>query len=195
MNEVIYEFKPKYNLLYELLMPTGKKVRKFIVAILLCIIIYICINTFAYGLFTNEIVGSFDIADILSILFIILGVLSLIALIIQIIFYHFEYKNISYKFYEDHIEYEDKFLNQQLKNIKYKDIKEIEIRRSIWDRIMGYSVLIVYTNADNSRRNGLIIYSVRYIDKYYDKLNELIKKDKSETLDQKNQSLNNNIEK
>ena len=186
MNEVIYEFKPKYNLLYELLMPTGKKVRKFIVAILLCIIIYICINTFAYGLFTNEIVGSFDIADILSILFIILGVLSLIALIIQIIFYHFEYKNISYKFYEDHIE---------LKNIKYKDIKEIEIRRSIWDRIMGYSVLIVYTNADNSRRNGLIIYSVRYIDKYYDKLNELIKKDKSETLDQKNQSLNNNIEK
>ncbi len=195
MNEVIYEFKPKYNLLYELLMPTGKKVRKFIVAILLCIILYICINTFAYGLFTNEIVGSFDIADILSILFIILGVLSLIALIIQIIFYHFEYKNISYKFYEDHIEYEDKFLNQQLKNIKYKDIKEIEIRRSIWDRIMGYSVLIVYTNADNSRRNGLIIYSVRYIDKYYDKLNELIKKDKSETLDQKNQSLNNNIEK
>lgn len=195
MNEVIYEFKPKYNLLYELLMPTGKKVRKFIVAILLCIIIYICINTFAYGLFTNEIVGSFDIADILSILFIILGVLSLIALIIQIIFYHFEYKNISYKFYEDHIEYEDKFLNQQLKNIKYKDIKEIEIRRSIWDRIMGYSVLIVYTNADNSRRNGLIIYSVRYIDKYYDKLNELIKKDKSEILDQKNQSLNNNIEK
>lgn len=195
MNEVIYEFKPKYNLLYELLMPTGKKVRKFIVAILLCIIIYICINTFAYGLFTNEIVGSFDIADILSILFIILGVLSLIALIIQIIFYHFEYKNISYKFYEDHIEYEDKFLNQQLKNIKYKDIKEIEIRRSIWDRIMGYSVLIVYTNADNSRRNGLIIYSVRYIDKYYDKLNELIKKDKSETLDQKNQNLNNNIEK
>lgn len=195
MNEVIYDFKPKYNLLYELLMPTGKKVRKFIVAILLCIIIYICINTFAYGLFTNEIVGSFDIADILSILFIILGVLSLIALIIQIIFYHFEYKNISYKFYEDHIEYEDKFLNQQLKNIKYKDIKEIEIRRSIWDRIMGYSVLIVYTNADNSRRNGLIIYSVRYIDKYYDKLNELIKKDKSETLDQKNQSLNNNIEK
>ena len=195
MNEVIYDFKPKYNLLYELLMPTGKKVRKFIVAILLCIIIYICINTFAYGLFTNEIVGSFDIADILSILFIILGVLSLIALIIQIIFYHFEYKNISYKFYEDHIEYEDKFLNQQLKNIKYKDIKEIEIRRSIWDRIMGYSVLIVYTNADNSRRNGLIIYSVRYIDKYYDKLSELIKKDKSETLDQKNQSLNNNIEK
>ena len=195
MNEVIYEFKPKYNLLYELLMPTGKKVRKFIVAILLCIIIYICINTFAYGLFTNEIVGSFDIAVILSILFIILGVLSLIALIIQTIFYHFEYKNISYKFYEDHIEYEDKFLNQQLKNIKYKDIKEIEIRRSIWDRIMGYSVLIVYTNADNSRRNGLIIYSVRYIDKYYDKLNELIKKDKSETLDQKNQSLNNNIEK
>lgn len=195
MNEVIYDFKPKYNLLYELLMPTGKKVRKFIVAILLCIIIYICINTFAYGLFTNEIVGSFDIADILSILFIILGVLSLIALIIQIIFYHFEYKNISYKFYEDHIEYEDKFLNQQLKNIKYKDIKEIEIRRSIWDRIMGYSVLIVYTNADNSRRNGLIIYSVRYIDKYYDKLNELIKKDKSEILDQKNQSLNNNIEK
>ena len=195
MNEVIYEFKPKYNLLYELLMPTGKKVRKFIVAILLCIIIYICINTFAYGLFTNEIVGSFDIADILSILFIILGVLSLIALIIQIIFYHFEYKNISYKFYEDHIEYEDKFLNQQLKNIKYKDLKEIEIRRSIWDRIMGYSVLIVYTNADNSRRNGLIIYSVRYIDKYYDKLNELIKKDKSEILDQKNQSLNNNIEK
>lgn len=195
MNEVIYEFKPKYNLLYELLMPTGKKVRKFIVAILLCIILYICINTFAYGLFTNEIVGSFDIADILSILFIILGVLSLIALIIQIIFYHFEYKNISYKFYEDHIEYEDKFLNQQLKNIKYKDIKEIEIRRSIWDRIMGYSVLIVYTNADNSRRNGLIIYSVRYIDKYYDKLNELIKKDKSETLDQKNQNLNNNIEK
>lgn len=195
MNEEIYEFKPKYNLLYELLMPTGKKVRKFIVAILLCIILYICINTFAYGLFTNEIVGSFDIADILSILFIILGVLSLIALIIQIIFYHFEYKNISYKFYEDHIEYEDKFLNQQLKNIKYKDIKEIEIRRSIWDRIMGYSVLIVYTNADNSRRNGLIIYSVRYIDKYYDKLNELIKKDKSEILDQKNQSLNNNIEK
>ena len=125
MNEVIYEFKPKYNLLYELLMPTGKKVRKFIVAILLCIILYICINTFAYGLFTNEIVGSFDIADILSILFIILGVLSLIALIIQIIFYHFEYKNISYKFYEDHIEYEDKFLNQQLKNIKYREFYKL----------------------------------------------------------------------
>ena len=136
MNEVIYEFKPKYNLLYELLMPTGKKVRKFIVAILLCII-YIYVLILLHWSFTNEIVGSFDIADILSILFIILGVLSLIALIIQIIFYHFEYKNISYKFYEDHIEYEDKFLNQQLKNIKYKDIKEIEIRRSIWDRING----------------------------------------------------------
>ena len=90
--------------------------------------------------------------------------------------------------------YEDDFLNQHRKNIEYKNIKEVEIRRTIWDRMLNFGIMVIYTNADNDRNNGLVIYSVKDPKAHYNVIDGLIHKKKeneSRNLNEEISVLNN----
>lgn len=75
--------------------------------------------------------------------------------------------------------YEDDFLNQRVKNIDYSNIKELEIRRTVLDRILGFGVIIIYTNAENKRNNGMVIYGIKNPDEMYTKINKIVNDSKN----------------
>lgn len=112
--------------------------------------------------------------NILNVILIIGIIFSVVKLVIHIVLQIAQYKNIKYTFYKDHMTYEDSFLNQHKKNIAYSNVKEVEIRRSVWDRIMGYGIIVIYTNAENEYSNGLVIFSVKDTKKHYDIIDRLI---------------------
>ncbi len=174
--EVRYQIIPKFNLLYELGMPTGKKIRNSLVILILFLVLTLIISFKAPSLsFANyEIMNNIKIDKILIIICIIAIVITIIKLICTIIFQKLQYNHVTYTFYDHMMVYEDDFLNQHRKNIEYKNIKEVEIRRTIWDRILNYGIMVIYTNADNDRNNGLVIYSIKDPKSHYDVIDKLI---------------------
>lgn len=174
--EVKYKITPEFNLLYELGMPTGRKIRTSIFFIIIFLIATIVVIVKAGDLtFANyEIFNNIKVDKFLLFLCIIADIVTIIRLVSTIIFQKLQYNHVTYTFYDHMMIYEDDFLNQHRKNIEYKNIKEVEIRRTVWDRILDYGVMIVYTNADNDRNNGLVIYSVRNPKSHYDVIDKLI---------------------
>ena len=174
--EIKYQITPKFNFLYEMGMPTGKKIRTSIFVLILFIVLTILVALKAGSLtFANyEIFNNIKIDKLLLILCIIADVVTAIKLVATIVFQKLQYNHVTYTFYDDMMVYEDDFLNQHRKNIEYKNIKEVEIRRTIWDRILDYGVMVIYTNADNDRNNGLVIYSVKSPKAHYNVIDKLI---------------------
>ena len=174
-NEVVHEIVPKFNFLYELGMPTGKKIKStlFLMFIFVTGLIVLLINKDI--MIQNEgIYKSVDIVSILNIVLIVGIIFTIIKLIVHIVFQTMQYKNIKYTFFDDHMTYEDSFLNQHKKNIEYSNVKEVEIRRSIWDRILGYGIIVIYTNAENEYSNGLVIFSIKDPKIHYDIIDNLV---------------------
>lgn len=173
--EVVYEIKPKFNLFYESFMPTGSKLRNTVFMIMVFLIIYIIFEISAKSLNFNEYVNlNFDIEDILRKIGILIIGFLIIKFIVHLVIQIWQYKSITYTFYNDHLVYEDSFLNQHKKTLRYADIKEIEIRRTIWDRINGYGIIVIYTNAEKSYSNGLILYATKNPQAVYSKIDEII---------------------
>ena len=180
-NEVIMQVKPKFNLLYELAMPTGKKIKKDILYLIIFFIVTII--TFLYsgkiGGFNSTMLFNIQFGNLIKIVLVIIMLLILIKTIVSIIVQSVQYKHISYKFFKDHMVYEDDFLNQRVKNIDYSNIKELEIRRTVLDRILGFGVIIIYTNAENKRNNGMVIYGIKNPDEMYTKINKIVNDSKN----------------
>ena len=174
--EVRYQIIPDFNLLYEMGMPTGKKIRMSLFILIIFIILTILVALKAGSLtFANyEIFTNIKIDKLLIILCIVADIVTVIKLVGTIIFQKLQYSHVTYSFYDDMMIYEDDFLNQHRKNIEYKNIKEVEIRRTIWDRLLNYGIMIIYTNADNDRNNGLVVYSIKDPKKHYNIIDNLI---------------------
>ena len=201
--EIKYKIMPKFNLIYELGMPTGRKIRTAIFFIIIFLIATIAVFVKAGNLtFANyEIFKNIKVEKLLLILCIVADVVTVIRLVGTIIFQKIQYDHVTYTFYDHMMVYEDDFLNQHRKNIEYKNIKEVEIRRTIWDRLLNYGVIIVYTNADNDRNNGLVIYSIRdpkshynIIDKLIHNTNTILENKVSDVKENSNLTQNNNEE-
>lgn len=191
--EIKYQITPKFNFLYEMGMPTGKKIRTSIFVLILFIVLTILVALKAGSLtFANyEIFNNIKIDKLLLILCIIADVVTAIKLVATIVFQKLQYNHVTYTFYDDMMVYEDDFLNQHRKNIEYKNIKEVEIRRTIWDRILDYGVMVIYTNADNDRNNGLVIYSVKDPKAHYNVIDKLIHSLNNEKSNNKIEDYNN----
>ena len=183
--EVLYELKPTFNFLYELVMPTGRKIRSALMSIILAIVIkviLIFLKSYILG-FNNELINSiYNVCDILMILVIILTMIFFAA---RIIFQILEYRGMSYKFYEDCMTSENTFLNQTRKTIDYINIREVEIRRSIIDRIMGFGIIIVYTNAEKAYGSATVIYAIKDTQRHYNEIEKIIYKGKDITVKDK----------
>lgn len=172
-NEIVHQITPKFNFIYELGMPTGKKIKSTLIMLFIFIIGYIVYLTLGSNVRIN-VGNNFNVVSILNIVLIIGMIFSVIKLIIHIVMQNLQYKNITYTFYNDHMTYEDSFLNQHKKNIEYANVKEVEIRRSVWDRILGYGIVVIYTNAENEYSNGLVIFSIKDPKYHYDIIDKLV---------------------
>lgn len=180
--KVLYKIKPNFNIIYEMFMPTGKKIKYTLFILVIVVICYfflgVALDPIKHGL-QNVKINSETGIDVYSIFNNVAGIIIFILalkltahLVIQI----WQYNSISYTFYEDYIEYEDTFLNQHRKTLMYNNIKEIEIKRTVWDRLNGYGIIVIYTNAEKSDSNGLVIYAIRDPQKVYEKIDEIIHK-------------------
>lgn len=174
--EIRYQIRPKFNLIYELGMPTGRKIRNslFILIVFMTLTFIVLFKAGTMSIVNNDIFKNIKIDKFLLILCIVADLVTIIRLVGTIIFQSLQYKHVTYTFYDKMMTYEDDFLNQHKKNIEYKNIKEVEIRRTIWDRILDYGIMVVYTNADNDRNNGLVIYSVKNPKSHYNVIDKLI---------------------
>lgn len=174
--EVRYQITPKFNIIYELGMPTGKKIRTALFALLVFIILtfLVAFKAGSMSIVNNDIFKNIKIDKFLLILCFVADLVTIIRLVGTIVFQSLQYRHVTYTFYDTMMTYEDDFLNQHKKNIEYKNIKEVEIRRTIWDRILDYGIMVIYTNADNDRNNGLVIYSVKNPKYHYNVIDKLI---------------------
>lgn len=172
--ELLYQLKPNYDFIYEMTMPTGKKVRnKILVAVVALVLMIVLLIAKKYVVeLNNEIaIKSYNVVLILSIIFL---VVSVIAVAIRIITQVYEYKGMTYSFYKYYMIVENNFLNQSKKTIEYKNIKEIEIRKNITDRLLKYGIIIIHTNADKAHGSATVIYAVKNIDEHYAKIESII---------------------
>lgn len=172
--EELLKITPKFNIIYELGMPTGRKIKNSIIAIIISFVIMIIgsisINylNFKDEYQKNNIINTVNLVLIIIILFFV------VKLIIHIIVQSMQYKNITYTFYNEYMEYKDTFWNHQTKIIRYENVKEIEERKNIWERINKCGIIILYTNAEKSKNKGMIIYSIKDVDNVYSKIQSII---------------------
>lgn len=178
--EVLYEIGPKFDFLYELTSPTGKKIKGSLAFMLISIalkVLTICFKDSIQNMNNNLLDNTYGTLSIILWIIVIFSVLLFVA---RIVIQALEYKGIKYKFYSNCMTVENNFLNQNKKTIEYTNIKEIEIRRTIIDRLLNYGIIIIYTNAEKSFSSATIIYAVKNIQEHYDKIEHLIHKENAE---------------
>ncbi len=172
----LYKISPNYKFIYELAMPTGRKVTNIIILILVMFFIYLLIS-FKLTTFINpsDIEIPMDTIDsFFNIGFLLLFIFLIAKLVILLILQIMQYKNTRYTFYETYMTFEDTFLNQHRKKIVYANIREVEIRRTIWDRLNNRGVIVIYTSAENDGQNGMVMYSIKEVNDVYARVDELV---------------------
>lgn len=174
--EVIFKIVPKYNLVYELGMPTGKKVASTlkIFTVILIVFIIFCATINQIDITAFKQVQGVDLVGIIRGIAIVILLILALKVVIQIFLQVMQYHNTSFTFYDKYLTYEDNFLNQHKKTIQYLNIREIEIRKNIWDRMNGFGIIVIYTNAENEYNNGLVMFGVKNPDEYYAKIDEVV---------------------
>ncbi len=172
--EVLYEISPKFEFLYELTTPMGRKMKSSFIAAIVGVIINILMGICkGYILNTNNIMIK-NIYSVCSVIAIILLVVFIIVFIARVLYQILEYKGIKYKFYKDCLVCENTFLSQTKKTIEYSNIREVEIRRTFLDRIMNFGVIIIYTNADKTFESATVLYAVKNTVEKYNNIESLI---------------------
>lgn len=188
-NDVKYKVRPKFNLIYELVMPLGGKFRRSLGIILVLIITIIAMKIAGSKINMDAIVLGISAMDVLFWIAIFFIIIFALKFFIDLILKIMQYNRISYTFYSDNLTYEDTFLNQQRKVIKYENIKEVEVRRTIIDRIMGFGIIIISTNAEGNFNSGLIIYGIENPDEVYKIINDLLYSSKNKQENKSNDYL------
>ena len=191
--EVLYELSPKFDFLYKLTMPTGKKMKSAIVGAIIAAIINIVLLVFRNDIISmNNTTYSLMYKACATICLIIMIFMILMA-IARVILQSLEYKGIKYRFYKDCLVFENSFLNQTRKTIEYSNIKEIEIRKTIMDRILNYGVIIIYTNADKGFGSATILYAIKNTEEHYNNIESIVHNGKIISSPIKSEDSNKNL--
>jgi len=173
--EVLYELGPKFDFFYEMTMPTGKKMRSSFVSAIVTAIITIAFFLFKDSLFAEASSDIHNMLKVIGIILIVLLVFFGIIFIARVLMQSLEYKGIKYYFYKNCMVYENNFLNQTRKTIEYSNIREVEIRRTLTDRMLNYGVIIIYTNAEKAYgSSATVIYAIKDIEKHYNNIERII---------------------
>lgn len=172
--EILYEISPKFDFIYELTMPTGKKMKSAIVGAIIAAIINIVLLIFKKDILAMNHSSYALMYKACSVICLIILIFMILMAIARIILQSLEYKGIKYKFYKDCLVFENSFLNQTRKTIEYSNIKEIEIRKTIMDRILNYGVIIIYTNADKGFGSATILYAIKNTEEHYNNIESIV---------------------
>ncbi len=172
--EILYEISPKFDFIYELTMPTGKKMKSAIVGAIIAAIINIVLLIFKKDILAMNNSSYALMYKACSVICLIILIFMILMAIARIILQSLEYKGIKYKFYKDCLVFENSFLNQTRKTIEYSNIKEIEIRKTIMDRILNYGVIIIYTNADKGFGSATILYAIKNTEEHYNNIENIV---------------------
>lgn len=172
--EVLYELSPKFNFWYELTMPTGKKIRSSFTTIIITLILNIVFLVGKKYILNMDNITIINVYNVCRIICLIVLIVSIVIFISKIVMQVLEYKGMSYKFYKDCLVFENNFLSQTRKTIEYSNIREVEIRRSVTDRIMNYGVIIIYTNADKAYGSATVLYAIKNTEEHYNNIESII---------------------
>ena len=172
--EVLYELSPKFDFLYELTMPTGKKMKSSFMAVVISLVITVVFEFLKSVAMDANNQNFLSIVKVLFVVGLVFLLFSILMFIVRIVMQSLEYKGIKYTFYKECLVYENNFLNQTKKTIEYSNIREIEIRRTLIDRILNYGVIIIYTNAEKGYGSATVIYAVKDIERHYNNIENIV---------------------
>jgi len=111
---------------------------------------------FFIGLFYN---WTFDIYTIFYLVGITLF-LSFLAISIDLV----RISNTKYRFYARHLEYHYSFIKENTHSINYSQISDIEVRKTLWDKLCGVGNLIIHTSNEDFKdpnKDYLVIKDIR----------------------------------
>ena len=101
----------------------------------------------------------------------------------------YSYRQTEYKFYEDRIEFEEGFLTTNKKTIRYKDIREVTLRRGVFQKMYGLGSIYLATLATGTSSgpnpfltlgfrsvsaSGVVIRDIAESEEYYQKIKTII---------------------
>lgn len=102
-----------------------------------------------------------------------------------------QYSKTNYEFFKTKVEYVDGFFNQEEKEVKYKNIREVVMTQNIFERIFGLGCIRLYTSASSAistanghsqtGKNGIMIHCVKNAKENYKIIKDLIDKSESDT--------------
>ena len=150
-NIIRYQVKPKFNILYRLLINLRKAI----------------IYTFYIFLFTYELCFTYPIIYLLTI-----GAMLLIYVVVKMIIENMQCNGSEYNFYATKIEYKYGFLNKVEKELKYKYIREVVMHQTILERFCGMGAIEIFTNASSG--GGIYITWVEDVQEQYRTIQQII---------------------
>ena len=154
-NEIKYQLKPSFNLMYKIFMENSY-------AMGLIMILAILLYTFSVSQKKEAIIG----------VLIFIAVI-IISVIIKLAIEKMQYNNYQYNFYKTKMEYKDGFLDKVQKELKYKHVREVVMSETFVERIFGIGTITIYTNA-SSFRNGIFIHCVKNVEEQYKIIKQII---------------------
>lgn len=95
-------------------------------------------------------------------------------ILIKLIFVNKQYKSYNYDFYKTKVIYKDSFINISEKEVKYKNIREVYLRRGLFQRMFNLGTIVLYTNAETGFANGIFIKDVENSEQIYKEIKQLI---------------------
>ncbi|MDA3855475.1 MAG: PH domain-containing protein [Candidatus Woesearchaeota archaeon] len=125
-----------------------------------------------YYLLDNSAKYDFDTIIILSLIF-----LTIIFSIIKISKDLIKILNTTYEFHPNHLEVKYKFIKEETHSINYKQITDIKVNKTIWDRICKVGDIEIHTANDsfhNEKTTALILKDIRHADKIEDEITRKI---------------------
>jgi membrane protein YdbS with pleckstrin-like domain len=95
--------------------------------------------------------------------FIVFGALAFFGIpLVAYIVKKLNYGRTEYKFFDDHLEFEEGFFTINKKVIKYKDVKEVTLRKGILQRIYGLGTIYMATLATGSTTSFNPFYALGF---------------------------------
>lgn len=157
----------KNKLLFQVT-PTFLWSKYFFDSIISLIILLLVIGTSIIGAVYSTGFGG----KVFSIVILVLFVIALIYIGVGYL-KKVQFEHLIYKFYPDRLEYEDGFLNKAKKRIKYSNVREINLRRTVTERIFKLGAIVISTSAEGGY-SGISISNLRDSEEIYEKIQEII---------------------
>ena len=151
--DLVFEIKPQYRVAYVLM-------NRFIdLLILLIVLAYLATRP------------NMLLTTILSAIIIFIGIFIYIALSRK-----HNNRYYYYRFYPDRLVYRNSFLNKKVKEIMYKDIKDVRYSRTFWQTIFKIGDITIITKDKTVMKKIRFLKLIPDVEKNYNRIENLLNK-------------------